>query len=382
MNINSLYLLILLVGCIKTEKKNILEISPEYFVDQEVTLSDIGEDIKYIPISSDVLFPHIISIEITDSLMFIGAARVGLIEYNTDGEFIRKIGRRGKGPGEYRYGTNFTLDEINQRVYIRDQNKILVSDFDGKLIREITSNAGSKISFNNNKLYLFGLIGNNEYANPQHYWTVLDTLGNVLYSKRNTTKGFLKSNSASGTRCNLRYKYNNKIYYWNQYNDTIFQLKDTLYKAAYLFKEDVHRLTPENSAIEANLFGINQYYVINYLIESQHYLFLKFRQYGKSHFCIYDKQEEVFKNNTSNDKHLRNDIDAGLPFSLEEVINFRDNEYLLSWIEAIELKAHVASKVFKNSTPKHPEKKRELEKLAKKLTVNDNPVLILVKLKE
>ena len=42
---------------------------------------------------------------------------------------------------------------------------------------------------------------------------------------------------------------------------------------------------------------------------------------------------------------------------------------------------YVASETFKNSTPKYPEKKEELEKLAASLDENDNPVLILVKLK-
>jgi hypothetical protein len=47
----------------------------------------------------------------------------------------------------------------------------------------------------------------------------------------------------------------------------------------------------------------------------------------------------------------------------------------------LQLKAHVASESFKNSTPKYPEKKRELEKLAVSLKETDNPVLVLVKMK-
>jgi len=47
-----------------------------------------------------------------------------------------------------------------------------------------------------------------------------------------------------------------------------------------------------------------------------------------------------------------------------------------------ELKAHISTESFKNSTPKYPEKKKELEKLAYSLDENDNPVLMLVKLKE
>ena len=55
---------------------------------------------------------------------------------------------------------------------------------------------------------------------------------------------------------------------------------------------------------------------------------------------------------------------------------------LISWIDTIKVKAHVASEAFKNSTPKYPEKKKELEKLANSLKETDNPVLMLVRLKK
>ena len=77
-----------------------------------------------------------------------------------------------------------------------------------------------------------------------------------------------------------------------------------------------------------------------------------------------------------------NDFDGGLP--LKSVFYYSDNisEYIAAYIFPFELKAHVASDEFKTSTPKYPEKKKQLEQLAKSLDENDNPVLMLVKLKE
>ncbi len=54
---------------------------------------------------------------------------------------------------------------------------------------------------------------------------------------------------------------------------------------------------------------------------------------------------------------------------------------MVIWFEPYQLKMYMASQSFKNSTPKYPEKKKELEKLAASLDENDNPVLMLVKLK-
>jgi hypothetical protein len=54
---------------------------------------------------------------------------------------------------------------------------------------------------------------------------------------------------------------------------------------------------------------------------------------------------------------------------------------MVYYTEAFELKSHVASDAHKNATPKYPEKKKELERLAGSLNENDNPVLMIVKLK-
>ena len=73
-----------------------------------------------------------------------------------------------------------------------------------------------------------------------------------------------------------------------------------------------------------------------------------------------------------------NDLDGGvniLPLTI------KDDNTIIGWVDAIKLKAHVASETFKNSSPKYPEKKKELEKLASGLKETDNPVLVMVRLK-
>jgi len=96
--------------------------------------------------------------------------------------------------------------------------------------------------------------------------------------------------------------------------------------------------------------------------------------------CLIDK--ELIGEDWEMKYGIDNNLDGG-PY-LEPTFYFQINneEYLVSSINAFDLKAHVASEAFKNSTPKYPEKKSELEKLANNLNDNDNPVLMLVKLKE
>ena len=72
---------------------------------------------------------------------------------------------------------------------------------------------------------------------------------------------------------------------------------------------------------------------------------------------------------------LYNDIDAGPRFLPHKQIN---DSTMVMWVDAKQLKEHVASDDFKNNNPKYPEKKEELEKLAGGLTEFDNPVLMFV----
>ena len=72
---------------------------------------------------------------------------------------------------------------------------------------------------------------------------------------------------------------------------------------------------------------------------------------------------------------LVNDLDGGpniIPIST------KDDNTVVGMMEAIELKAYVASDTFRNSNPKYPKKKEVLEKLANSLKDTDNPVLIMV----
>jgi hypothetical protein len=50
-------------------------------------------------------------------------------------------------------------------------------------------------------------------------------------------------------------------------------------------------------------------------------------------------------------------------------------------VSCFRLKSQVESEACRNFTPKYPEKNKELEELAANLEENDNPVLMLVRLK-
>jgi hypothetical protein len=72
----------------------------------------------------------------------------------------------------------------------------------------------------------------------------------------------------------------------------------------------------------------------------------------------------------------------GPVFLPEAYLYENGNEYIVGIVPSYKIIEHSASATFKASTPKDPDKKKQLEKMANSLEETDNPVLILVKLKK
>ena len=101
---------------------------------------------------------------------------------------------------------------------------------------------------------------------------------------------------------------------------------------------------------------------------------------------VFDKKTrkvyELSRSELGKESNKCNTWDGETNFNPGAKLSEKEGGGLVSWIDAYQLKAHVESGSFKNFTPKYLEKKKELEKLANRLDENNNPVLMLVKLKQ
>ena len=77
----------------------------------------------------------------TDSLIFImdDSFAKSIYCFTDDGRFLHKIGKAGRGPGEYNSLDDFVVDEKNQLVKLLDRNakSIRCYDYKGKFIKSI-----------------------------------------------------------------------------------------------------------------------------------------------------------------------------------------------------------------------------------------------------
>jgi len=377
----SLFVLSLVSSCSLQKEPQTIIIDPLNVAEGEVFLSDFTDDITYIPLDNEILFQHPTRIETTNELFIMATYPAGNMVFDRKGKFRNRIGARGRGPGEYRAGFLFAIDRDNDLIYILDRKRIIVYNFPGLFKKEFSIEEFDSyfidIHFQNEKLYLAGF---RESGFAKYDWLVIDTSGNLISFKENKIPGFLTGWGARGGF----FLSDAKLHYWNSYNDTVFVIEENDHSPYMYMAQGDFREPHENYPLEDAM----KYFKISTIIGSQNYLFLRYNYEHLMHETYINKKNGKLlllgksKGSFFDYPGINNNIDGGPNFSPFYFYNDNKDEYLIGWIYAHRLKAHVESEAFKNSTPKNPGKKKELEKLAANNDENDNPILMLVKLKE
>ena len=371
-------LILFLVSC-GSNQTELIKIDPTVFIDKEISLSQIADEIRYIPLDNSIRFGLVFSIEVSDKHIFISAKDIGILVFDLNGKFITKIGDIGRGPQEYVYYLRFAVDD-NENIYIRDSFKsVKIFSINNLLVRTIVFPDNDAyfddIEYFNSMLF----IANSSFGDSKYDWIILDTLGNELIKKPNFIPNF-PSNLGAWVGC---YKYDKNIYYWNSYNDTVFYINpDFNYHPVLLFSPGNHRLP--RSPI--NDFSKLSYYMQPHsLFETKQFYIFKYFFDGREAIAFINKEnKEAFavplqRDDSGYGKYIggiSNDIDNGPDFQPFCCLEKEQGEYLLGLVNAFEftsLKLDLSGENYGNSN---------VMEIVNKINETDNPVLMLVRLKQ
>ena len=187
--------------------------------------------------------------------------------------------------------------------------------------------------------------------------------------------------------------FNNNLHYWNLYCDTIFSIRpDLSYTASFIIKNGKFRWPKSNikvSPTESFRSYLFNHLNINLILETKQFIILRYT-YKNIMIVLLDKFSKksymtyLYNHEGSVELYggILNDIDGGVPFKPEVYLYENEYEYLVELIYPYTIKKHIQSIDFKNSSPKYPEKKKDFQKLADNMKETDNPVLVLVRLKD
>ncbi len=379
---------------------------------KQFNLSDLAFNVEYAVLESvpEAMLIGISFLDISEDYILV-SDRDKCLLFDRSGNFISRIGSKGRGPGENNFFAQVKI--FGDRIFLPDGLTGEVNIFNTK--GEFLKTFKSPGTFANANHHNWTVLTDTSYLvqipdhaeNGKYRIALINDKGEIL--KGFTITAYFNDYEASrGLRIMARfYKRNDKVFYKELFNDTIWQVDENSIAPIYVtnlgkneFSYDYKTLSGVSfiqkfiETVRASIvFESNSY--ISFIMQlGRKYnldIYKAVRGPGGEMMGIhqiiglYDKQnDEFFLVAPSNVDHqieptgIKNDIDGGINFMPRYAVN---DTLIVGWFEAFELKMYVASESFKNSTPRYPAKKKELEKLAASLDENDNPVLMLVKLK-
>ncbi|HOU01875.1 MAG: 6-bladed beta-propeller [Bacteroidales bacterium] len=380
--------LIIILGSCKSPEGGLYQFDPRTIGKKEIALSELADDITYIPLDNSfpinmIYYPRYF---IGDNI-YLSERQSGVMIFDRNGRFIKKVGSKGRGPGEYAFCVNFSVDERSGTICVMDANVIKVYSKTGRFLRKIELreySAGTDVlEFYNSEIFI---PCHPQYTGVKHEWILFDTLGNIIKTKERSTPEFTGNDLIPGGI----YKYENKLYSWNPWSDTIFSLSpDFIPEPSFVISPGQHRLSRE---AYKRIEDAKLYFKPYLILESKNNIFTRYywdndliiavidKKSGESHSTALIKGPAVFGDNILGG--IINDIDGGMRFQPQNYFVENDREYLEGLINPHEIKARVKTDEFKEFMAKYPEKKKVFEELAGSMKETDNPVLMVVRLKK
>lgn len=355
---------------------------------QKLNLSQFTNEIRYVPLETreDARLKNVSNLDFSDNLIITSDGN-SILLYDLSGHFIKKFGSKGLGPEEYQYIRNLTIT--------KDKKICFSSNLD---FLEFNSTGSFEHKYSNllliNKKYpllnwqlvddtlIFGDI-DNTMGQVEFKALLINKKGSIKQTYKNYDLLKFEEHIFNGQPCLS--PFDGSVFYKKQFSDTLYFLNQNYdLIPRYFFNLGNLRVT-----LDSRFFPpTTQDYVSIYnIFQTENYLLLRVlfdKKYKYGVLGIFNKNtKDLIFCQPNNDlltlNGISNDIDAGPSFYPSKTVN--NNTFVMT-ISAKQLKDHVASDDFKNNAPKQPEKKKQLEELANKLTENDNPILILVTFKK
>ena len=370
---------------------------------KDVDLSKYASDIEYIPLetSQESLLPGSAVICYDKGRFYFWTVSIAggkdIAVFDTCGKFINRIGKLGRGPGEYPNIYHLTMEDDkdstnicvvslqNAVIYNTDGN--VVCDIPFSSIKESTGsgfvmNGGFLSYIGNGKYCLLAASASKSNTSKQEKLFILDSAGNIL-SERTigeeiVKKQKIKDISIQSIFGSYIYVFDNKICQHTPLRDTLFAID----------KNTGEKTIKALFTMDGNSFGTidNTDYHIGIPLESEHFILHDFgfatadfpALYKKnkvvpekaSAWLVYDKQDKTYTalkyDPSFTLEGFKNDLDGGAPF-LPSVVKDGKMYQTINAIDFIEMAEKSTS--------------ARMKEVASQLTEESNPVVVEVTLK-
>ena len=355
-------------------------------------LSDIADSLSYIKLATDTsnligVIDKIIPLK--DRILIVDKDITQTIYiFDKSGKFIRKINKKGRGPGEYLSLNDVAVDVSNKRLIVHDDiaQKISIFTYEGEFIEKIGLDfiTTSIAYLGNNRLACYC-----DYINNPNYSIRSKSPNLILFdlqTRKTQSKLFFNSTinrlGITGLINNLSSTYSNDtVHLIMPLNDTVYSICNNKVQPEYYvdlgvtpqMRELQRTASSSKSAQEASQEDSKpQYPVICNMLESDSVVYLFYRHNNKSYYGFYNPRRKTFKEgvriwekNTDNRIPVVNDLDKTIPF-MPMATDGKNFYYVME---------SFYFDYFRNSD--NP----QIANLSKTITANDNPVIVVAHIK-
>jgi hypothetical protein len=342
-----------------------------------IIATDIFSSIEYVALETNEQCAIKANPEIyvaDNSIVVVASRQIFVFDRNT-GDFVREIGHRGKGPGEYsgtiREGEVFNHSKNIVRAR-RGKDQIIEYELTGTVSGNIFTPVSVSPFIETEPGKFIGYVPNDD-GKEEIKLIAFDSLGQELYRIENTdfferqVPGMYRylDNEA------CLFKYDDHCYFKEAYNDTLYLISNKSIIPSAIF--DTQGLSPyfgikgekEYSTILPNTFHIKNVFQV------KNYLFFTISFNKKNYSCYYNfsNGKTVVSNyNEEGDSGIYDNINVFASFILQrtnpnnEIIGYLDAQTILTYYET------------------HPEVKSKLLAQLQNVKPVDNPVIVIAKI--
>lgn len=173
------------------------------------------------------LLGEIQKIERWKNLYYIRDVNDNLYIFDREGKFIRKIGRKGRGPEEYTVISDFSIDPVNGDIYLIDWEKMQIYSREGSFQRSVKIRSELQVCTFDEKGRLFFTAPLSGEIAPFIFITVCDREGKVLKELPG------RSVACSFGLFNWIHEQSGKVYYKEELSDTVYYLDSKIQPYPY-----------------------------------------------------------------------------------------------------------------------------------------------------
>ena len=390
---------------------------------QEIKASTYVSDFEYIPLETNenCLVGYVRNILINSSRIFVAGSNFCYV-FNNNGRFISKIGSVGQGPGEYQFITGLSIDEKNQSVYLETTRSILEYSYDGVFQRIINKPQNMNEEYVQESTFVCDKLFIGHFPNrgkEMYNFCLFNDAGQVIKTFDNYEQFERNGNWVSFSDQSMKpFKVEQHLYVKENANDTLFCLnEENELVPKYVFNLGKYTLPKHLREERTNISSqssSSQYKDVlvipddNYpMVGAADYIFFSVKTFSENIIPLpkgnvqtlnvfgqnYDVnvslplgiyhilEKKIFFLETdpiSNMLGLVNDLDGGLSFWPKYYTS--ENELIGIW-QAYEMKALLTEAYFAAHEIKKPQAHQKLKELLKNLDEEDNPVVVIAKLK-